>query len=155
MLAIKHHFRAHEDGAPGVDRAMVISKLLEIDRQKSPQPTHQIINHGTMTGTIIQQATSHSQATLTFNPADVKRVVERIKSGMDDLSLSDADKEQLKEDIDTIEPQLRSANPKRFAIAQCLHSMRNILEGAAGSILAAGIVNEISEIMKLLPAIHQ
>jgi hypothetical protein len=43
-----------------------------------------------------------------------------------------------------------SAPLLRSFIAECLHSMRAILEGIAGSLIATGIVHEIDRVVKML-----
>jgi hypothetical protein len=151
-LAFRNRIRAHADGRPTVDRDMVINALQEIDRKSAPTHTthHVINNYGSMTGSPIQQGTSHSNVTVYFQTADVQSIIDKIRSAMADLPLSDESKNELELDIRTIEPQLSSPNPKRVVIAECLRSMRAVLEGIAGSIFATGIVYEIDKVMKLV-----
>ena len=51
-------------------------------------------------------------------------------------------------DIETIESQIKSPRPKSTIIKECLASIRTILEGAAGSMIAALLVQQIMAQLK-------
>ena len=56
------------------------------------------------------------------------------------LVLNEEARNELKADIDTIESQINSPKPKHSIIREGIKSVRNILEGAAGSVLAAELL---------------
>jgi hypothetical protein len=144
-LAVTHGIRGHADGAPTIDRGMVIRELQKRDRPSVP--THQFINYGTMTGAAIQQGTSHSQATVNLQSNQIQSVLSKVKESIDQLGLNATAKNEMTADIETAESQLRSPNPKPAIVLECLRSARSILEGAAGSLLATGLAIEISKIL--------
>lgn len=49
---------------------------------------------------------------------------------------SDEDKDTIRADVSTIDSQLKSPKPKINIIKEAAHSIRNILEGSVGSLLA-------------------
>jgi hypothetical protein len=149
-LASRFHIEGYGFATGHIDRNIIISALLRRDkaiRAGNPPPPNQTIHVETMTGSVIQQGTSGSNATVNFQIADVKGIVEQIKAAIDELPLNKSAKDELDAEVRTIEPQFSSPNPKRIVIVQCLSSMRAILEGVAGSLIATGIVHEITKLI--------
>jgi hypothetical protein len=106
-----------------------------------------------MYGSAIQQGTTGSQITVNFDAksADFKSLVQDIKSKIPSLNLDTGSTNQLYADVGTIEVQVASPIPKPSIIAESLYSIRAILENAAGSAIAAGIVYEIAKYLSLHP----
>jgi hypothetical protein len=149
-LASRFHIEGYGFATGHIDRNIIISALLRRDkaiRAGNAPPPNQTIHVETMTGSVIQQGTSGSNATVNFQIADVKGIVEQVKAAIDELPLSKSAKDELDAEVRTIEPQFSSPNPKRIVIVQCLSSMRAILEGVAGSLVATGIVREITKLI--------
>jgi hypothetical protein len=145
---IKHPYGSGQQGL-FFDRERVITELLQRDnalRATTPSaPTH-VVRVETMIGSSIQQGTVGSTANVTYHAADVRNVVNQVKAAVAELNLTDAAREQINIDIQTIEPQLNSANPKKRILAECFHSIRAILEGVA----AAGLVYEVDKVVRAL-----
>jgi hypothetical protein len=153
-LANKYNIGGYADQMGQIDRSIIIRELLKRDKALQPEkPTiqHHSITVGSMNGSVIQQGTSHSQAEVHFQIGDVKNLVEQIKTAMNDLPLSDEAKDELRSDVQTIEPQLSSLRPKLPIVGECLRSMRTILEGATGNATAIFLVHEITKYLDLLP----
>lgn len=133
-----------------IDRDRIIDALLKRDRAlRQSQPSQVIHVNGDMYGSSIQQGTVGSSATINFKSieADVKNILARIRNSVDEIDLSPDAKAQLSADANTIEAQLQSPHPKPAVITECLRSARTILEGAAGSVIASGIVFEIAKLL--------
>ena len=111
---------------------------------EKPAP-HQ--NVGNMTGSVIQQGTAHSHATVHFQSAQVRPILNKIRASIDQLPLNDATKGELISEIETVESQLKSPRPRSAIVSECLRSARTILEGAAGSFLSTRLAVEISRIL--------
>lgn len=139
--------------AHGIDRTIIINALVQRDQAMS-HATPSGMNFGDVTGSVIQVGTSHSQATVTFNAQDVRAIVEKIKSKMDQLQLTEAEREELTTDIQTIEPQLVSAKPKPGIVAACLNSMKTTLSTAAKTAITAEIAQDITHVLQLLHHHH-
>jgi hypothetical protein len=65
---------------------------------------------------------------------------------MDELELSDTARKDLECEIATIQAQAEVSDPKKPFIRECLSSIRSILEQAAGSAAAAGLMNTLSNL---------
>lgn len=61
--------------------------------------------------------------------AEIKKILPKMEN--------EADREEVSADIATIEHQLKSPKPKIGMVHELLKSVRNILEGTAGSLLAS------------------
>jgi hypothetical protein len=82
---------------------------------------------------------------------DLKAVNEFVGCLIDhmaELKLGTTVNQQLQAEVSTIQTQLNSPQPNHFVLRESLRSIRNILEGCAGSLLASGLIFEIN---KLLP----
>ena|SRR5258708_3821429 len=156
LLAIKYNISPiSRAGAQGehwyVDRDRIIDALLKRDRALragEPQPSRSsVINVGTMYGSTIQQGTEHTSATIDYKSKEsgLRHLLGQIRGSTNALELSPAALTQLEVDIQTVEAQLSSPHPKPVVVAESLQSMRNILEGIVGSLVASGLVLEISK----------
>ena len=98
----------------------------------------------------IQADTQHSAQTMTIQNLDleeVKEVIQKLKQNIDQFGLDHARRSELLADVHTIEPQLSSSNPKKSIISEGLLSIRNILEGAVGSMIATGLLTQINSMV--------
>lgn len=73
----------------------------------------------------------------------LREFIAALKVKVDAIPLSGEQKAELAAEIGTIETQLASPKPKAGVLRESLHSIRNILEGIAGSMIAG-------ELLKLL-----
>ena len=145
-LAAKYNIDGYGD-AHGINRRIIITALRERDRALHHPSTQPAIHIGSVTGSIIQQAPSHSPATFNYQPADVAGIVQQIKTELSQLPLSPTAKSDLDVEIQTVELQLSAARPKNVVIHECLRSARAILEGITGSLIATEIVQKITQIV--------
>jgi hypothetical protein len=99
-----------------------------------------------MYGSAIQQGSPGATLNISFqaNDARLANIVRRTKESVDQIPIAPDDKDVLLAEIATIEGQMKLPRPKMNTITEVLHTCRNILEGTAGSLLAAGIVREIT-----------
>ncbi len=99
----------------------------------------------------IQQDTRTSTQTLEIHTLDhnaVAQLIQNLKKCIDEMQVSAGEKSELEADIATVEAQLKSPKPKSAVLRESLHSIRCILEGAAGSGLASGIIYEIVRLLR-------
>jgi len=116
-----------------------------------PSGVQYIINvDGNIQNSQIQQATKNStqkQSIKIENSTEIIQVLEEILQNVDEYDLNEDDKNELIADITTANTQLSSPRPKRSIVNESLKSVKNILEGAAGSILAQQILGELSKLI--------
>jgi hypothetical protein len=113
-------------------------------RPTTSAPTYNI---GSMIGSAIQHGTRDSHVTVNYDAksAEFRDLIGQIKTAIPKLGLEQEKANQLYIDVGTIEVQISGAAPKQSIIAECMHSIRSILEGMVGSAIASG----------LLPAIYK
>lgn len=112
-------------------------------------PPTNIINIQNMIGSQIQQGNSESVQTVNNNLTDIKLItdfIEDIQSKLENLGLSNDDKSELVSEITTIKAQMSSVRPKFSIIKESAKTIRNILEGIAGSIIATELLSKLSSI---------
>lgn len=114
--------------------------------------THTTINNiGRMTNSQLQQHSSGIQKIVNKDDkVEVVKILDAIASVIEQLKLSADSESELRAEIETIKIQLASSKPKQSVIKDCLLSAKNILEGAAGNILATGIASQIPAVIALL-----
>jgi hypothetical protein len=114
--------------------------------------TYQIQSYiGQVTNSQIQQNTRESIMNVDLKPLDLGAVGELLKAVgvlMAQSNLHERQLSELRADVGTIETQMRSSNPKETIIREALKSIRSVLEGALGSVLAAGVMTQISSLLK-------
>lgn len=96
------------------------------------------INVGSMQNSQIQQDTTNSKQNLQQSAFD-NDVREFLKSFIPDISkiTDEPTAKLLSADAETIARQMDSPSPKKGIIKECLSSIRNVLEGAAGGVLSS------------------
>jgi hypothetical protein len=69
--------------------------------------------------------------------------VGEVRQSIDELGLADDAKAEAESDLDTLDAQLSSPRPKATIVRESLRSLRNVLEGAAGSLLASKFLTKL------------
>lgn len=113
-------------------------------------PVVNIISIGEMVGSQIQQAGPLAEQVIAIDEADfglIDELLESLKGSMGELPLAPKSKADLEADIQTIEAQMSASKPKASIIAECLASIRRILEEAAGNVLATGFIMTINNLL--------
>ncbi|RMV90765.1 hypothetical protein [Pseudomonas coronafaciens] len=93
------------------------------------------ISVGSMQNSQIQQDAQHSSQHQHTSQVDLHAFLEAFSKDIAKLT-DQPTAEALRVDIETIRLQTQSPVPKNGVIKECLGSIRNVLEGAAGSVLA-------------------
>lgn len=113
-------------------------------------PPANFIYVGQMINSQIQQASPGAAQAVTISENkydELRKIIQSLKESIDQLGLQPHQKSELQSEITTIEVQMSSSKPKPTIITECLKSVRNILEGAAGSVLAAGLLSKIAQLL--------
>jgi hypothetical protein len=77
---------------------------------------------------------------------DISDFISKLKLAEPQLDIPDEQRGVLKADIATIEAQVKSPKPKRQTITESLHSIRAILEGAGGALVATGLLDTLQHL---------
>jgi hypothetical protein len=133
-----------------VDRPTIIAALVKRDKslqgQRPLSHTSNTLNVQNMVGSAIQQGTQDSTVTVNYKSkeTEIRDLLARIASAVDELEISPQDKGALRVDIGTVSIQLSADTPKSSIISECLHSVRAILEHAAGHALAIAFLAQMN-----------
>ena len=109
-----------------------------------------VVSVGQMVNSQISQGSPNSvqsNAVTWQQPDELRALVGALAKSIEQLGLSAEKQRELQAELDTIQAQLRSSAPKKSIVTECLRSMRNILEGAAGSVLASSLVSQVTALM--------
>jgi len=74
---------------------------------------------------------------------ELQNFLSNLRSQIDKLGLKENEYSEANADIACVEAQLLSAKPKKSIIKESLISIRNIIEGTTGSIIANGLLDQI------------
>ncbi|MBI5563981.1 MAG: hypothetical protein HY870_03725 [Chloroflexi bacterium] len=114
-------------------------------------PPVNIIHVEKMVGSQIQQGTNQSTQVYSYSTTDLEAVskfIDDLKVHLNDLGIDTLDQAQVESDIETIEAQVKSPRPKSNIISECLKSLRAILEGTIGSLIATGLLQQLAALIK-------
>lgn len=117
------------------------------EKAKAQHITNHITNNiGSMHNSQLQQDSAHATQALNVtetNQADLKAFVEELKKSVDSLQLAQEQIQVLKEAIAMLEIQANSTKPNNLIIKESGRTVRNILEGMTGSIVASGLIYQL------------
>lgn len=122
------------------------------EKKKAQSDTYNIKNYiqGNIEHSQIQVESAHSVQKGSFKKFDVsqlKDVTSALKVSLDKLGIEGDNKAELISEIRTLESQADSPKPKDSIIRESLTSVRKILEGAVGSLVANGLLIEIGKLL--------
>ncbi|MEB9549022.1 hypothetical protein P4J60_02045 [Bacillus cereus] len=104
------------------------------------------IFHGNATGIQIQQQTSNSNQSMQQNHLDIQKIEEllkTIKENLEQIDLDSGQKATINTNIEMIEKQKQLSNPNPVIIKEGFSTIRNVLEGVTGSLIASGIIHHL------------
>lgn len=70
-----------------------------------------------------------------------------LQESLDDLNLSNDRKSEITADIETVKAQAQSSKPKVPIIKESLSSIRSVLEGITGSIIATHLLQMLTTVL--------
>lgn len=136
--------KLEEDGILGENMTFT-----QKEKQTASSETYHIGTYiGNMHQSQLQQDTRDSTQSMTVNELDTAKVLsvlEEIKKAIADLDLPRDTKDELDAEIATAETQAKSPKPKHKIIRESLHTVRNILEGTTGSLIASSLPSGLLE----------
>ncbi|MDE9447494.1 hypothetical protein KKJ04_18320 [Xenorhabdus bovienii] len=113
------------------------------EKQAAAQVTYQITNNiQNMNNSQLQQDSAGANQSLVIydTPKDFGVFIEQFKKIHEKLELDELQRRELNAEVATMELQLKSPNPKQMIISESVKSIRNILEGITGSVIATGLL---------------
>jgi hypothetical protein len=141
-LDIGGGMRLTHEGIVHVERASA-----ESDRgTASPSVVNNIVNVRTMTGSSIQQSGSHSSLTATLDASEVielRQFLGQLQHHLAELERQTNRADDLAGHFATVMAHLRTSKPNRHIVVEAVKTIRTVLEGMAGNVLASGLLSQI------------
>lgn len=78
-----------------------------------------------------------------INVGQVKDILNLIEENLKNIKLNNEKNAEITSQVEIIKTQLTFEKPKREVIIECFNTMKAILEGVAGSIVASGLIYQI------------
>lgn len=114
------------------------------EQEAASKTSYNLANfYGPVQSSLIQQDTEHSIQVSSGQQPDIKTLrefFEALKKQIDSISLTPEAKRELEAEIKTAEAQVNSPRPRHPAIRETLTSIKRILEGAGGGMVAQLLV---------------
>lgn len=122
------------------------------EKQIADKTTYQITNYiGSMQNSQLQQDSSGAVQKLNINIKininDLLAFIAELKKSINKLNLEKNEKQELIAEVGTIENQANSTKPKEKIIFESLKTLRTILEGVAGNIIATGLLSKLGQFL--------
>lgn len=120
----------------------------EREKKTASEANYHVHYHGSVGASQVQQGTVSSSQTISarIDLDGVKSLVAELRSQIPELKLVADRESQMLAEIGSIEAQLSAPQPRRGVVAECLSSVRNILEGCAGSLIASGLLEHVARV---------
>lgn len=105
--------------------------------QPEQKPDAQIVNHFyAPVGNVAQNSRDFNQkANIKFYPDDISKLVAELAAHLDELNLDARQKQRAQVQIATLQAEI-DGDPDPAILKQAAHTLRNIIEGAVGSLIA-------------------
>jgi hypothetical protein len=133
----------------GIDQVEAALAKPELDNQYFG-PIFNILNVGSVQNSQIQQGSVSSTQSAHFDDsklAELMKLLPEFRAKAPDLQLSDGQLRDFNAHLDTIEAQLKLSRPRPSILKESLTELKYVLESAAGSLVAAGLLAALSRLM--------
>lgn len=134
-IVLNWSMKLEEDGILGEGMSFTENEKNEVSKH-----SYVVTNfYGDVIGSQIQQGTEGSKqqiGSVSINTESIQEFVSLLKSKLDEVAFSGDDKAEIEAEVTTIESQVKSPKPKFRIIKESLGTVRRILEGASGSVVA-------------------
>jgi hypothetical protein len=158
LQATRHVSRAAVGGILDAVRNMVLELCLQLEKdgilgeglvfsakekEVAAQANYTINYNAPVAHSQIQQGSPHATQTMIISETDNKAIADfvgTLKEHVAELKLDASAAMKLNTEVQQIETQVASANPDRTVLGESLRTIRNVLEGCAGSLIASGLL---------------
>jgi len=141
-IILEWALKLEEDGIMGEN--LSFSKE---EKQEASKHDYTIVI-GNATGVQIQQNTQNSNQTMIneINLEEVSTFISTIKHNLNQIGLQGASQKVVETEVAVISTQLESEKPNPSIIKQSLQTVKTVLEGVTGSLIASGLLHELTKI---------
>ena len=104
--------------------------------------------HGDIQNSQVQIETTSSlqSQSVEFDVEKLEKLVEALRSTIDVIGIDQGGRKELESAISALEAQAKEPKPEKSLIGDSLTSVRHILEGASGNLVANGLLNQMGSL---------
>lgn len=142
-------------GAIGITHYGVVQVEQALSEPSRPTeyfpPLVNIVNIGTMSGSSVQQGGGNSNFDAFVQSVDqaaLTDVVRQLKEALPELERVGARIDELRAHVLTLEAQSSLQQPNTAIVREALKTIRNVLEGVAGSVLTSGLLQQVQALLR-------
>jgi hypothetical protein len=108
-------------------------------------PVINVLHIGNVSGSSIQQTGANSvlTATVANHATGLRELATELRQASVELGRSTERSRELEANISTLEAQASSPSPNPTIVREALNTVRNVLEGMTGSLLATGLIQSV------------
>ena len=120
------------------------------EKETAAQANYTINYNGPVAHSQIQQGSPYAAQSMNVSETDKKAIayfVGMLKEHAAELKLDASAAAKLNTEVQEIETQVASPNPNRTVLGESLRTIRNVLEGCVGSVIASGLLFEIGKLL--------
>jgi hypothetical protein len=118
----------------------------EQERAHGDGSTYHIGSIGNFTGNLGANSGTVNATFQQGSAREVLKLVEKIKANEKELNLANAETARLKAALNELTFEMNQSAPNQTKVRQAVSSIRNVAEGAVGSLAATGILFELSKL---------
>ena len=116
-----------------------LSKISKLYQSSSSSPSTVVVGDFSDCGQI-QIGSSNSQQSIGLNTEEINSMIQLILENLSKIQLEKYKEEKILNEIQKIYDELNKKRPKREIISDAFGSIKSILEGIAGSVVASGLL---------------
>jgi hypothetical protein len=118
----------------------------ERQRAREDRATYHIGSIGNFTGNLGANSGTVNSTFQQASPEDVLRLVEKIKANKHGLNVPDTEIKRLEDALDDLTFEMKQPMRDQNKVREAVSSIRNVAEGAVGSLAATGILFELAKL---------
>lgn len=141
-IILEWSLKLEEDGIVGEDMG-----FSEDEKEKAEKSNYTVNNfYGEISGQI-QQNTTNSTQNQTIERVDFDKINEIISLLRENrLETSEIDRKMLDDAVETVSNEMKQTVPSANIVKEMFKTIKNVLEGMTGSIIASGILYKIAQL---------
>jgi hypothetical protein len=121
------------------------------EKEAASHSNYTINYNGPVVHSQIQQGSPHATQSMTVSDPERTAIAEFIQTLNEhtaELRLDVSAMSSLNAELQAVQKQVVSPNPSRPVLHQSLRTIRNLIEGCAGSLIASGLLFELGKLLK-------
>lgn len=144
-IILNWSLRLEKDGIVGTGMS-----FSDQEKQKAAETVYNVTHfHGDVSGSQVQQFSQHSTQvqSKSVDVAALTHFIAEMRGALPELGLRAEVHDEASAELDTLAAQAKSPKPKPVVVRESLTTLRNVLEGTTGSLIAAGLLSLLPKIL--------